>query len=143
MIKFFTPEEEQRIIEAIQTAEAATTGEIRVHLEHNPGSEALSEAKRIFRKLGMHRTAARNGVLLLLAPEQRSFAIIGDEAIDRVVPANFWEAERDLIQNHFRRGEFCEGIVAAVAQVGEVLKMHFPNLADTNENELPDDISYG
>jgi uncharacterized membrane protein len=143
MIKFFTPEEEQRIIAAIRTAEAATTGEIRVHLEENPSGDALTEAKRVFRKLGMHRTVARNGVLILLAPEQRSFAIIGDQAIDQVVAPEFWTQERDLIQNHFRQGDYCAGIIAAVTQVGEVLKAHFPQLADTNENELPDDISYG
>jgi len=143
MIKFFTPDEEQRIIEAIRRAESQTTGEIRVHLEKKPRSPALVEAKRIFRKLGMHRTAARNGVLILLAPEERTFAIIGDQAIDQLVPPGFWEQERDLIQTHFRQGDYCGGLIKAIEQVGEVLRTHFPRLADTNENELPDDISYG
>ena len=33
MLKFFSPEEEQKIVAAIQSAELNTSGEIRVHLE--------------------------------------------------------------------------------------------------------------
>lgn len=143
MIKFFSPEQETLIIAAIRKAEASTSGEIRVHLEENPHSDALLEAKRIFRKLGMHKTTTRNGVLILLAPEKRQFAIIGDKAINEAVPENFWESERDLLQGYFKRGEFCAGLVAVIDQIGDKLKAHFPVLADGNENELPDDISYG
>lgn len=142
MIKFFKPEEEALIIAAIRRAEMATSGEIRVHLEDNPKKEALAEAKRIFQKLGMHKTQDRNGVLILLAPEQKQFAIIGDEGIDKVVEGDFWESERDLLQDHFRRGAFCAGIVAAVDLIGERLKAYFPRQED-DRNELSDDISYG
>ena len=142
MIKFFKPEEEQRIIAAIQEAERNTSGEIRVHLEENPRLEAMLEARRVFRKLGMHRTKARNGVLILLAPERREFAILGDQGIDAVVPPAYWEEERDIMQAHFRRGDFCGGLVAVIQQIGEKLQTHFPYQQD-DENELPDEISYG
>lgn len=142
MIKFFKPEEESLIIAAIRRAEMATSGEIRVHLEDNPKKEALAEAKHIFQRLGMHKTQDRNGVLILLAPEQKQFAIIGDEGIDQAVEGDFWERERDLMQDHFRRGEFCAGIVAAVDLIGERLKACFPRQED-DRNELSDDISYG
>ena len=142
MIKFFKPEEEELIIAAIRKAERSTSGEIRVHLEENPSADALTEAKRIFRRLNMHKTVDRNGVLILLAPEQKEFAIIGDEGIDRVVEGDFWESERDLLQKYFREGHFCAGIVAAVDIIGEKLKVFFPVQKD-DENELPDDISYG
>lgn len=142
MIKFFKPEEEKLIIAAIRKAESATSGEIRVHLEENPRSDALTEAKRIFRRLQMHKTVDRNGVLILLAPEKKAFAIIGDEGIDKVVEGDFWEKERDLLQNYFKKGHFCAGIVAAIDLIGEKLKTYFPVEKD-NPNELPDDISYG
>ena len=142
MIKFFKPEEEELIIAAIRKAERSTSGEIRVHLEENPSADALTEAKRIFRRLNMHKTVDRNGVLILLAPEQKQFAIIGDEGIDRVVEGDFWESERDLLQKYFREGHFCAGIVAAVDIIGEKLKAFFPVQKD-DENELPHDISYG
>lgn len=142
MINFFKPEEETLIIAAIRKAEAKTSGEIRVHLEQNARSEAMREAKRIFRKLDMHKTKDRNGVLILMIPEQKTFAIIGDKGIDEVVEENFWESERDLIQGYFREGHFCAGLVAAIDQIGTKLKAFFP-LQEDDQNELPDDISYG
>ena len=142
MIKFFNKEEEARIVAAIRQAESGTSGEIRVHLEKHHKGTALEEAARVFHQLGMGKTEARNGVLLFIAPEQKTFAILGDQGINAVVPPDFWKEERDLIQTHFRQGAFCEGICLAVGQVGEKLKIHFPIKSD-DINELPDEISYG
>jgi uncharacterized membrane protein len=141
MIKFFTPEEEVRIIAAIQEAERNTSGEIRVHIEKACKGELLEEAAKTFQRLGMHETEARNAVLIFLAPERREFAIIGDKGINQVVPPDFWQAERDLMLGYFRQGAFAQGICAAIEQVGEKLKEFFPFQAD-DTNELPDDISY-
>ena len=142
MVKFFSDEEEVRIVTAIRKAEGNTSGEIRVHVEVGAHAPALDVAARVFGELGMHETKDRNGVLILLEVDRREFAIIGDEGIDRVVPDNFWDAERDILQAHFKRGEFCGGIVAAIEQVGTKLKQFFPFQQD-DSNELPDDISYG
>ncbi|MCO6492930.1 MAG: TPM domain-containing protein [Phaeodactylibacter sp.] len=141
MLKFFTPEQEEQIIAAIRSAERNTSGEIRVHLEDDPKEDIMKEAKKVFFRLGMHKTEARNGVLIILAPERKAFAILGDEGINKVVPENFWQEERDLMQEHFRRGAFAEGICLAIEQVGEKLKAFFPYQQD-DTNELPDDISY-
>ncbi|GJM36200.1 MAG: hypothetical protein DHS20C18_52010 [Saprospiraceae bacterium] len=141
MLKFFNPEEESQIIEAIQRAEAKTTGEIRVHLEDELDKDPVEQAVIVFQRLKMHKTRARNGVLILLAPEQKQFAIIGDEGINKVVPEDFWDEERKLMLGHFRQGEFCQGLCRAIDLVGEKLKAHFPGVQD-DENELPDEISY-
>lgn len=141
MIKFFSEEEEKQIIAAIETAELQTSGEIRVHLTRKAGENVLEDALRIFQKLGMHKTAQRNGVLILLAPEARQFAIIGDEGIDQVVPADFWQTERDIMQDYFRRQAYGEGISKVIAQIGEKLKTFFPR-QDDDINELSDEISY-
>ncbi|MCB0579592.1 MAG: TPM domain-containing protein [Phaeodactylibacter sp.] len=141
MLKFFTPEQEEQIIAAIRSAERNTSGEIRVHLEDNPKRDIMEEAKRVFFRLGMDKTEARNGVLIILAPERKAFAILGDEGINKVVPENFWQEERDIMQECFRRGAFAEGICKAIEQVGEKLKAYFPYQQD-DTNELPDDISY-
>lgn len=142
MTRLFSSEEEARIIDAIREAEQQTSGEVRVHVEKNLRGDAMKEAVRTFRKLGMHRTAQRNGVLIFLAPERRELAIIGDEGIDALVGSDFWNAERDLMLDHFRRGEMCAGVCAAIAGVGEKLKAHFP-FAHDDSNELTDEISYG
>lgn len=141
MIKFFTKEEEEQIINAIQEAECNTSGEIRVHLEDNCKGDIMDAALKTFAKLKMHETEARNGVLIFLAPERKSFAILGDEGINKLVGEHFWNEEKALMLKHFKTGAFATGIVEAIAQVGEKLKAYFPYQED-DINELPDDISY-
>lgn len=142
LVKFFNPEEEARIIEAIRLAESGTTGEIRVHLENDAKRDAVDESLAVFHRLGMHKTRDRNGVLILLEIKRRQFAIIGDVGIDQKVSDDFWDEERDLMQNYFRQRKFTEGLVLAVEQIGAKLQGFFPMKGD-NPNELPDNISYG
>ena len=141
MVRFFNREEEATIVAAIQAAELATSGEIRVHVEVGARKPALEVATRTFRELGMEKTQDRNGVLILLAVDRREFAILGDEGINKVVPEDFWDTERDLMQQHFKRGEFATGIEKAIEQIGTKLKQFFPYQTD-DVNELPDAISY-
>lgn len=142
MIDFFTKDEGNQIIAAIQRAETTSSGEIRVHLEDNCKGNVLNAAKKTFRKLNMHRTERRNGVIIFLAPERKEFAIYGDDGINKVVPENYWQDVRDVLQKHFREGQFTNGIIAAIDLIGEKLRTYFPGVKD-DINELPDDISYG
>src|SRR2546422_10583325 len=64
--------------DAIKAAETRTSAEIRVHLERRlprrffgKPVDALERARRLFARLGMHRTVERHGVLLYLAIEDR------------------------------------------------------------------------
>ncbi len=141
MVKFFNSEEEARIVSAIRGAERATSGEIRVHVEVGARKPALEVAARVFRQLKMEDTQDRNGVLILLAVDRREFAILGDEGINKVVPEDFWATERDLMQQHFKKGDFASGIEQAIQQIGRKLKQYFPYQTD-DVNELPDEISY-
>ncbi|MCB0631331.1 MAG: TPM domain-containing protein [Saprospiraceae bacterium] len=141
MIRFFSKQEEEKIIESIKTAELQTSGEIRVHLLQKPKEHIMADALRIFHKLGMHETEQRNGVLILLAPGARQFAIIGDEGINNAVPEGFWEEERNVMLEHFRREAYGEGVALVIRQIGEKLKAFFPH-QDDDVNELPDEISY-
>ena len=137
---FFDENEKRAIVAAIVSAEDRTSGEIRIHLEDRSEEDVMNCARRVFEKLGMTQTAARNGVLLYLSVEDHAYAILGDEGIDRVVPPNFWEDIRAQMGERFRAGEFQKGIIEAIDQVGEKLHQFFPaSLAD--RNELTDEIS--
>jgi len=138
---FFTPEQQDDIRQAILNAELDTSGEIRVHLQKKCSGDILDCAADIFKSLGMDKTEARNGVLIYLAVDNRSFAIIGDSGINAVVPADFWESTKALMINHFREGRFAEGLVAGITKAGEQLKKHFPYMKG-DVNELSDDISF-
>lgn len=142
MTDFFTKEEGERIVQAIQAAETNTSGEIRVHLEAKCKGPIMEAALQTFQKLHMHETAARNGVLFFFAPDRREFAILGDEGINKVVPENYWEDVRNILQEHFRHGKFADGLCLGIERVGEKLKTYFPYQTD-DVNELSDDISYG
>jgi uncharacterized membrane protein len=138
--KFFTEDEQKKIVEEIRKAEEGTSGEIRVHLARHSGKDVLKKAQNIFYQLGMTRTQHRNGVLIYLATDHRKFAIVGDQGIHRVVPENYWDDVKEEMQKHFREGKFFAGLCRAIQQIGEKLQAHFP-AGKAGRNELPDEIS--
>jgi len=140
--KFFTKEEKQSIEDAIRQAEQNTSGEIRVHIENKCKEDVLDRAAYIFDKLGMKKTALRNGVLFYLAVNSRKFAIIGDQGINAVVPENFWENIKEMMAAHFKEEEFTTGLSKGIIEAGSILKKHFPHKSD-DINELSDEISFG
>ncbi len=138
---FFTPAQQDAIIHAISEAEHATSGEIRVHVETSCKADVLDEAAWLFRKLGMHKTADRNGVLIYLALQERKFAIIGDTGINSVVPLGFWDEIRDHMKQRFSENLFTEGLTESIIMAGQQLKEHFPHSKD-DINEITDTISF-
>lgn len=136
--------DDARIVAAIRDAEARSRGEIRVHVAEGDVEDARKAAQRQFERLGMTKTAERNGVLIFLAPTRRRFAVLGDRGVHERCPEGFWEDVAGAMSESFRAGAFTEGIVAAVARVGDELARHFPRRpGDVDENELPDTVSRG
>lgn len=140
--KFFTPEQQEDIKQAVMNAELDTSGEIRIHIESSCSGDVLLRAALIFQKLKMDRTKLRNGVLIYLAVENRKFAIIGDAGIDAIVNENFWEQIKINMLSRFRDGDFTLGLSEAITATGAQLKQYFPHDRD-DVNELSDDISFG
>ena len=139
---FFSKAEKEAIGQAIRLAERETSGEIRVHVENKCGENVLDRASYLFGKIGMHRTHQRNGVLFYLAVNDRKFAIIGDVGINTVVPADFWDHTKEVMQSCFVRNAFTEGLIKGITMAGEQLKTRFPYKSN-DVNELSDDISFG
>jgi uncharacterized membrane protein len=102
----------------------------------------MERAKELFHLLKMDNTRDSNGVLLYIAVHDHQFAICGDRGICEVVPDNFWDTTRDVIQQHFKDHAFKEGIIAGVRSAGRELTAHFPWHPD-DTNELTDEISKG
>ena len=138
----FTSAQEEEIVAAIRTFERRTSGEMRVHVEHRLRRPPVDEAVRVFTALRMHQTQARNGVLILLAPDQRAFSIFGDIGINEVTADNFWEETCSAMQPYFAKGDYVQGLIKGIAIAGEALAAHFP-WQEGDINELPDEISYG
>ena len=136
--------DDARIVSAIQAAEARSRGEIRVHVAQGVVPDARRAAEADFARLGMTVTAERNGVLILVAPESQSFAVVGDRGIDEKLPAGFWDEMAAALAADFRAARFTDGIVSAVTRVADELARHFPRRpGEEDRNELPDGVSRG
>jgi uncharacterized membrane protein len=137
--------DDERIVAAIQDAEARSRAEIRVHVaEHEVVADPRTEAAFVFERLGMADTVERNGVLLFVAPESQSITVIGDREAHARCGEAFWAAVVEGIREEFRAGRFTEGIVGAVRAVAAELERHFPRQpGETDRNELPDSVSRG
>lgn len=125
---------------AIAAAEAGTSAEIRVHLDARCPGEALARAALVFERLGMHRTAARNGVLIYVSIEDHKLAVLGDRGIHEWVGQAYWDRLVEAVTGHFRGRRFREGLVHAVGEAGAALGRHFPRRPD-DVDELPDRVS--
>ena len=138
---FFSGEQRDDIKQAIMNAELDTSGEIRVHIDSKCKGEVMDRAFEVFKKLKMHDTGLRNGVLFYLAVKNRKFAIIGDKGINEVVPEDFWEELKSDMLDAFRKGNFTDGLIDGITRTGTHLKQHFPYKTD-DVNELSDEISF-
>jgi uncharacterized membrane protein len=136
--------EEDKIVRAIQTAEALTRAEIRVHIaKKSNGVDTLQLAIKTFETLGMTKTLEKNGVLIFIIPNEKKFAIIGDSGIHENVKESFWEQVKEEMRDHFSRGNLTDAIIHGIQRAGEKLALHFPANNKNNPNELSDEISLG
>jgi len=132
----------EAIARAVAEAEAHTSAEVRVHLDHSCGGDALQQAIKVFERLGMHRTAARNGVLVYISVTDRKLAVIGDRGIHERVGEAYWQGLVAAVRERMRQQRSRDGLVLALADVGRELGRHFPRRPD-DTNELPNDVSVG
>lgn len=142
-MKILSELQQKNIVHTIYKVEEKTTGEIKVHIEdHCPTPNPSDRAVEIFHYLSLQKTALRNGVLIYLAHADKKFAIIGDHGINTKVDQNFWDSERQILLENFKIGDFENGFVKAIEEVGRKLQHFFP-VNGENKNELPNDISFG
>lgn len=142
--QFFTAEQNQLIVHAIQQAEKKTSGEVRVYVEsHCEYVDAIDRAKEIFAGINMQATQQRNGVLVYVAIKDRQLAVFADEGIYTKAGAAFWNTAVKNMLAHFNKQDYAAGIATVVGDIGESLAFHFPYDGTTDKNELPDDIVFG
>ena len=137
-------EEQAQVIEAVRAAEQKTSGEIRVYVESrckfvNP----LDRAVQVFEVLRMEATRDRNAVLVYIAVKDRQLAIFADEGIYKKAGAAFWDEAVNTMLRHFNSSSYGQGIATVVHEIGNTLEANFPYDAQTDKNELPDDIVFG
>ena len=129
----------ERIVAAIAAAELRTSGEIRVVVSQQKTDEPVLAAQKHFERLGMTKTAARNGVLIFVAPASHTFAVIGDQGVHEKCGEAFWRELTASMTERFKRGEFTDALVLAIERAGALLAVHFPRRHD-DRDELPNRV---
>ncbi len=90
----------------------------------------------------MDNTLIRNGVLFYVGVSDHTFAIIGEEGIQKVVEEDFWDCTKDTVISHFKEKKYKYGLVAGILRAGERLQQYFP-FSNDDSNELSNEISKG
>ena len=143
-VNYFSEQEKELIVQAIQNAESRTSGEVRIFVERRCRFvDPVMRAREVFHGLKMDETAARNGVLVYVAMKDRQLAVYGDEGIHAKVGNTFWNAEVQKMLQQFNKNNYAAGIAQIVHEIGEALITHFPYDAAGDKNELSDDIVFG
>ena len=136
---YFDDDELLRITNKIQTIEKITSGEICVTIrekkkfsERKKSISQLAEAQ--FYKLRINQTRDRTGIIIFLLLDDKQFHILADEGINSKVNADTWERIKEQMLAHFLAGNFCEGLLLGLDEIGRILSEHFPlKIDDTNE----------
>ncbi len=138
----FPPTELEKIEAAIKQSESTHSGEIRFAIESALPLKALwnnetptERAIEVFSLLRVWDTEDNNGVLIYLLLADRKVEITTDRAINKVVDLQQWQRICRLIEDHFKKGEFSQGVVKGIDEISVLLNTHFPIAAD-DINEL-------
>ncbi|WP_445431711.1 TPM domain-containing protein [Chryseobacterium indoltheticum] len=141
MNRFLTDQQITSLVEAIQSAEQHSTGEIRVHIDSTTNDQIAQTAFEVFKKLCKDKTAEKNAVLFHVNFEKKYLTIIGDSGIHEKVHQSYWDHLHDYITSEFSKGHFYQALKSGILETGLELKKHFP-IKGENHNELPNEITF-
>ncbi len=114
-----------------------------LRLALTPGATKQRRVRRravtVFKAAAERRTVGRTGILIYLSMGEHRAEIVADEAILSVTDEHVWGGAMEALLVEVRAGRPADGIVAAIARVGDVLQQHFPR-SSTDTNEIPDKL---
>ncbi len=137
--EFITTIVDERVIQAIQSAEARTSGELRVFVTDKIIEDPMTEAWKTFARLNMQDTVQRNAVLIFVGPQARKFAIVADVGIHHFCKEAYWSQLAQQLSEGFKAGDYTASLVRLIEDIGGALAAHFPCLKN-DVNELPDEV---
>jgi uncharacterized membrane protein len=129
---------------AIAAGEQTHRGEVRMIVEASIPFDAIwadvgirQRALALFAEHGVWDTEDNCGVLIYVNLAERKVEIVADRNVNRKIDAATWQAVCRTRTDGFARGDFHDSSIAAVTQVSELLRQHFP-ANGARANELPD-----
>lgn len=141
MSRYLSEKDIASLVDAIQSGELHSTGEIRVHIDSGAHENHAKAAYDVFYALEMTKTRDRNAVLFYVNFKAKYLTIIGDEGIHRKVQQKFWDHLHDFMTREFAKGNYGKSLKSAVLETGIELKKYFPVTGD-HHNELPNEVTF-
>ncbi len=74
----------------------------------------------------LYKTKDENGILLFISVMEQKVWILADAGINRKIEQDAWESIVAELIEGIKSGRRCEGICAAIRQIGLILQTHFP-----------------
>ncbi len=142
---FLTKIELELIEQAILRAEGVTSAEIVVCIktESCVADKSASAstiraavelvAQKKLREICVGKTSEKNGVIIMISPEDRWVAVCGDKAVSDVIKN--WPLITFKILNGIKKSNPAKGIGDAIEIIGRRLKKRFPIKSD-DRNEI-------
>lgn len=135
-----------RIAHAIADGERLHDGQVMFAVESDLPLSALwqgvsprQRADHAFAVLRTWDTRANNGVLIYLLLADHAIEIVADRGLREVVDAARWQQVCDHLRQQLQQGDREAAVLAAVAEVSQLLALHFPpDPTRPSGNELPD-----
>lgn len=120
------PATEAEIDRRLDQLEQKTSSEIAVATIASLGDMSIEEyANRLFRQWGIGQAKQDNGVLILVAPNDREMRIEVGYGLEGVLPDGLaGEIIRDQFTPRFRDGDYAGGIRNGVTRVVEIVERH-------------------
>ena len=117
--EFLNAIDDDKIIAAIQHAEAASGVMIRVHVSHQSSIDPVKAAQRVFQKLEKRNADRLGHVLLFISPLSRTFALYGNSLAHAACGSDGWMTMTNQLAENFKTGEFTAGLLRVIEHVSD------------------------
>ena len=129
------------IEKALDHAETQTSSEIAFAVEEKisvsdliKNKSARERAIELFASLRVWDTAENNGVLIYLLLSERNIEIIVDRGVVSVLSHETIESVCREIESSIAEANVCEGLLAGIKKLTDLLSPHFPFQSNTVRN---------
>ncbi len=143
--RIFPADAQRALQQAVHDGEARHRGEIRVVIESSlpvghawAGTSDRARARALFSALEVWNTEDHTGVLLYINLADHAVELLADRGIDARVGPDTWRAVCGRLTQGLARDLSVKPVLAAVAEIHDLLATHFPTDGRDNPNELDD-----
>lgn len=100
-----------------------------------------ARAYQLFSELGVHRTTAGSGILIMISECEHRVVILADYGIHARIQAGEWQTHVDAIVAGIQQGRAAAVVAEEVRALGRLLAAEFPP-EPANPNQLPNVVEH-